>query len=320
MDLRQADLTMRPITGPEELEIFGGLSYLLDAELAGDLQAGRRQPEWMWVALRANRLLARAAWWSRETEREPLLLDVFDIDDVADDRRHAIEVGALLLETALANILPAGTRPPGYIRFVPPNWRDDETVRRTVDDRIAALERVGARPLVERLRLEWRSGTPLPAPSRRLTFRPVSDRDELVVLMTLALENTLDAHSREALKRNRPEQVAAEQYDREFMAYSSPRDWWRIATLPDGQPVGFVIPAHNGYNPIIAYIAVLPDQRGMGYVHDILSEGTRVLAAENVPRIRASTDLDNVPMANAFERSGYIVFQRQIDMTWDSIL
>jgi RimJ/RimL family protein N-acetyltransferase len=320
MDLRHADLTMRSITEPEELEIFGGLSYLLDTELASDLQAGRRRPEWMWIALHADRLLARAAWWSRGSDSEPLLLDVFDIDDVADDRRGVIEIGALLLETALANIFPAGTLPPGYIRFVPPNWRDDETARRIVDDRIAALERVGARPLVERLRLEWRSGTPLPPPSRRVLFRPVSDRDELVALMTLTLENTLDAHSREALKRNPPEQVAAEQYDGEFMAYSSPRDWWRIATLSDGQPVGFVIPAHNAYNAIIAYIGVLPDQRGKGYIDDILSEGTRVLAENNAPRIRASTDLDNVPMANAFERSGYIVFQRQIDMTWDSIL
>ena len=79
------------------------------------------------------------------------------------------------------------------------------------------------------------------------------------------------------------------------------------------------MPAHNGYNPIIAYIGVLPGHRGHGYVDEILAEGTRVLAANNVPRVRASTDLDNVPMANAFERNGYAIFERQIDMTWDPL-
>jgi hypothetical protein len=44
--------------------------------------------------------------------------------------------------------------------------------------------------------------------------------------------------------------------------------------------------------------------------------GTRILAAQDVPRIRASTDVGNVPMARAFERAGYVNFERQIDMTW----
>ena len=100
------------------------------------------------------------------------------------------------------------------------------------------------------------------------------------------------------------------------MRYSSPREWWRVATLPDGEPVGFVIPARNDYNPIIAYIGVLPPHRGRGYVDELLAEGSRILAANNAPRIRASTDLANVPMANAFQRAGYAVYQRQIDMTW----
>ena len=55
------------------------------------------------------------------------------------------------------------------------------------------------------------------------------------------------------------------QYEGELMAYGSPRDWWRIAIQPSGEPVGFVIPAHNGDDPIIAYIGVVPAHRGNGY-------------------------------------------------------
>ncbi|MFE5812764.1 hypothetical protein [Streptomyces sp. NPDC056479] len=52
--------------------------------------------------------------------------------------------------------------------------------------------------------------------------------------------------------------------------------------------MGFVIPARNGYNSIIAYLAVLPARRGHGYIDEILAEGTRVLAEQKVPRIRTS--------------------------------
>jgi RimJ/RimL family protein N-acetyltransferase len=77
-----------------------------------------------------------------------------------------------------------------------------------------------------------------------------------------------------------------------------------------------VIPAHNAYNPIIAYLAVLPQHRGHGYIDDILAEGTRVLCEQDPPRIRATTDVGNVPMAKAFQRAGYVNFEREINMTW----
>jgi len=51
-------------------------------------------------------------------------------------------------------------------------------------------------------------------------------------------------------------------------------------------------------------------------VDQLLAEGTRILAGQNVPRIRASTDLDNRPMAAAFIRAGWDNFERAITMTW----
>lgn len=310
MNLHQHDLTLRPISGPDELDLFNSLPYVLNDEIAGDLAAGRRRPEWLWLALRGDRVVARAGWWSRVGDQQPLLMDIFDIDGDTDD-------GVQLLKTALSTVVPAEATPPECGRFLPPDWRDHQHIRQAVNDRMQALERVGAKLFVERLRLQWRPGTPIPEPSRRLTFRPVHTPDELIELMTLALDGTLDAHSRDDLTRMTPSQTAQKQYDNELARYASPHEWWRIATLPDGQPVGFVIPAHNGYNPIIAYLAVLPAHRGHGHVHDVLAAGTSVLAAQNVPRIRAATDVGNAPMAAAFARAGYVTYERQIDMTWD---
>jgi len=309
LNLHQHDLSLRPITGPDELDLFNSLPYVLNDEVRGDLAAGRRRLEWLWLALRGDRVVARAGWWSRVGDQHPLLMDIFDIDGDIDD-------GVRLLTTALAAVLPAGATPPQYGRFLPADWRDRPHTRQAADDRMRALERVGAKLFVERLRLEWRPGTAIPELSGRLTFRPVRDSGELIELMTLALDGTLDAHSRDDLTRMTPSQAAQAQYHNELERYASPHEWWRIATLPDGEPVGFVIPAHNGYNPIIAYLGVVPAHRGHGYIHDVLAAGTNVLSAQNVPRIRAATDVGNAPMAAAFARAGYVTFERQIDMTW----
>jgi RimJ/RimL family protein N-acetyltransferase len=308
----QHGLTIRPITGPGELGLFCRLPYVLNEELADDLESGRRKPGWMWVALHGAHVVARAAWWTGHAGAGPEVLDVFDIAK----HPEGVGIGARLLRTSLAEIIPAGSRAPEYSRFVPPDWRDHIASRRAVQEPMAAIEQTGGRFFVERLRLEWRPGTPIREATGRLAFRPVEEHTQLVTLMAAILGGTLDAHGRADLATMSPEEAAVRQYEDELMSYESPRDWWRIAERPGGVPVGFVIPAHNGYNPIIAYIGVVPAHRGNGYVHEILAEGTRILAGQDVPRIRASTDLGNAPMAEAFRRAGWVNFGRTINMTW----
>ncbi|MEV6303383.1 GNAT family N-acetyltransferase [Actinoplanes sp. NPDC051861] len=289
-------LVVRPIDGPDELPLFNdSFPYILNDEIESDLTAGRRHPAWLWVALREGRVTARAGWWSRPGDPSPMHMDVFDVTS-ADD--------------GLALLAAAGMTT-DYLRFVPPDWRSGGDPLW-----MTTLTKAGARLFVERLRLEWRPGTPLPLPRGRLSFRPPHDGAELVDLMTQVLEGTLDAHSRADLGHMSAREAAEEQYRSELTRYASPHDWWRVGVAPDGSPVGFVIPAHNGYNPVIAYIGVVPEHRGHGYVDELLGEGTRVLAAQDVPRIRASTDLGNVPTAAAFARAGYITIEHQVDMTW----
>ena len=52
---------------------------------------------------------------------------------------------------------------------------------------------------------------------------------------------------------------AARDYEDELARYRSPRDWWRIAALPDGEPAGFAAPALNDCNHVFGYLAVLPE-------------------------------------------------------------
>jgi RimJ/RimL family protein N-acetyltransferase len=304
------ELTVRPISGPGEVDLFNTLPYLLNDEVAGDLTERRRRPEWLWIALRGDRVVARAGWWSRPGDEHPLIMDIFDL---APDTRP--EDGQQLLETALATVAPDS--PPEYSRFLEPDWRERDESRHAFESRFALLEQTGAKLFVERLRLEWLPGTPIAEPDGRLEFRSPRDAGELIGLMTQVLDGTLDAYSRDDLTRMTARAAAEQQYREELERYRSPRDWWRVAVLPGGEPVGFVIAAHNGYNPIIAYIGVVPAHRGHGYIHGLLAEGTRVLAAQDVPRVRASTDVGNVPMAAAFARAGFRAFEREINLTWN---
>ncbi|MFC9235321.1 GNAT family N-acetyltransferase [Streptomyces decoyicus] len=303
----------RPITGSDEVELFNQIPYVLNHEVAGDLISRRRHRDWTWIALDdEGQLLARVAWWCRPSDTSPFLLDLFDYLPGHES------TGAALLRSALTAVVPKGTTPPKYTRFLPPDWRDDPTVRTAVDGRLAVVEQLGARLFVERLRLEWAPESPVPEPSGRPAFRPVSGESELVDLLTEILSGTLDAYSLDDLRRMPVRQAAQLQLDDEFAHYTSPRDWWRVATLPDsGEPVGLVIAARNQHRPIIAYIGVLAEHRGRGYIDEILAEGTRLLATTEPQRIRASTDVGNSPMAAAFARAGYTVFEREIVMAWD---
>ena len=208
MTAQHDDLTIRPITGPDELDLFNQLPYQLNGELADDLDKGHRRPGWLWLALRDGRVAARAAWWARAGNEQPDALDILDLDDSG--RPETVDIAARLLATAMAGVFPNGTKPPYYLRFVDPGWRDTPATRQATEDRMTAAARTGAKLFVERLRLQWDAGTPVPSPTGRLSFRPVTDPGELLALMTDVMDGTLDAHGRSDLTRMTPREAATD--------------------------------------------------------------------------------------------------------------
>ncbi len=127
---------------------------------------------------------------------------------------------------------------------------------------------------------------------------------------------SLDAHVRHTVAAFGLD--AAAQEDLDILRWMpSPREWWRLAYTPGGELVGLCAPSRNYSDPIIGYIAVVPEQRGHGYAYDLLVEATHLLVAEGADRIVAGTDMTNYPMAAAFAKAGYPIAQQRIDFVRD---
>jgi GNAT superfamily N-acetyltransferase len=298
-----ADLLIRPIDG-DEVELFlsrpdPALLGLLPTNAGYRRLAAERQyrPEWSWVALRDGRVVGRAGWWGGPDDKQPRSLDWFDFDDPAD--------GAALLREA-----PYRTE---YSLQLPPRWRDTAPVRAAVAGRIAAAQVAGLVVVVERLRFMWTPECGLPDRPDRLVFQPEPDDDAIVEVLGQILGGTLDVHSRRRVEELGLAAAAREELEA-LLWYPSPRDWWRLAYTRGGELVGVTVPARNQTRATVAFVGVVPGQRGHGYGFDLLVEATYQLVAAGAAEIVAATDTTNIPMAAAFARAGYPVTAEQIDL------
>jgi RimJ/RimL family protein N-acetyltransferase len=297
------ELVVRPLVAGEE-ELF--LS-LVEPALVGIQSTGRDyrelaarheyRPEWTWLALRGDRVVARAAWWGGPDDDAPKALDWLDFDTGESD--------------AAVEILGAARIDAEYCLVLPPRWRESSTTRAAGEARIEVAERAGMRRFVERLRYTWTPADGLPDRPRRLRFEPEPDDERILDVLRRIAHGSLDAHEQRAMERGGPEAAARDEL--EFLHWMpSPRSWWRLAYTMDGALVGLTVPGRNYNSPTIGIVGVVPEHRGHGYAYDLLVEATHVLRAEGAEQVTAETDTTNTPMAATFERAGYPITQERV--------
>jgi hypothetical protein len=262
-------------------------------------EGGDYRPDWTWVALRDDRVVARAAWWGAADDTKPITLDWFDFADGEAD------TAAELLRTA-----PLRAE---YSLMAAPGWRERPEERAAVRARSDAAVAAGMEPLVERYRYEWTPDCGLPERPGRLEFWPEPDDAVITDVLRRVMSGTLDAHDRRAIAQGGVDAAVRELTN--FLSWCpSPREWWRLAWTPEGEPVGIQVPAHNPSGPCIGYIGVVEEQRGHGYAYDLLVECTHDLVERGATKIAAATDQPNLPMAAHFAKAGYPITQERIDL------
>lgn len=292
-------LSVRPAAA-DELDLVLSIPSDTPYDIRGGWATGEYRPQWTWLGFAGDELVARAVWRGWPAAGHPTLMESLDLPDTPD----RVDVGAALVAAGMAALVP-----PGGERLVtlsaPRGWRDHPGPTAA---RVAAIEKAGLTLLVERYTFWWNEGDLVPPPSPRLVYRPVEPA-ALVDVVTRCEAGTLDAHSRRSIARIGARATAQAEVE-EMLRFPGPVDWWRLGHTRAGELVGFVLPTINANNHNVGYIGVVPEQRGHGYVDDLLGECTRLLVEHGAVRIVGGTDLTNAPMVAAFQRAGYTESQR----------
>jgi len=280
------------------------------SEVVAEIEAGRIRPEWSVLAIEeSGAVIGRAMWWGRDTA-VPIALDVWDLDAQVSGRGS---LASALLNAGHEALSSRGVAVPlPHTMRLPNDWRHHATVVAEVDLKTRAAAAAGLTRVNERLQFQWDADRPLPPELGSLVFAPADD-DTFIRLFAAAAEGSLDVMTRRELESSSPDELARAEIDY-YRACPGERSWWHTAATTDRTVVGVAIPSATPTNRNVGYLAVLPEYRGRGHVDEILAFITRFHAEQGTPRITATTDVTNAPMAAAFRRAGYRCTETRIDL------
>ena len=69
--------------------------------------------------------------------------------------------------------------------------------------------------------------------------------------------------------------------------------------------------AQNRGTSVVAYVGVVPEQRGRGLAAQLVHRATDQLVSSGAAEIGGDCDRDNIAMVKAFERAGYAQVARR---------
>jgi ribosomal protein S18 acetylase RimI-like enzyme len=272
------------------------------AELAAYLETLVEQrctrPEW-WVVGGGS----RAALWSLPGVEVPSHVVLIETDwsdpQLAAGRALMARVHELASELGAEELGHTIDTPP-----VPSQYQEHPEAR------VALLEATGYEILRDGLR--WL----LSSPSERadpgpLTFRTITDVGEEAFVDAIAatFAGTADNELTRDIKE-RGLREAARGYLEDHKSLEHRPEWFELGYDGD-ELAGVIMGARNPTSAVIAYVGVLPEQRGRGLAAPLVRRGTERLAAAGATEIRGDCDRGNVAMVKAFERAGYAQFARR---------
>ena len=147
---------------------------------------------------------------------------------------------------------------------------------------------------------------------RSLVFRPLPEvgDDAFVDALAATYEGTRDSWiTRSIEEHGRLGAARADSSTTKGMEHLP--EWWELAYTEHGALAGVIMAAKNPSSAVIAYVGVVPEQRGLGLAQELVRRGTERLLGSVATEIRGDCDRDNVGMVKAFERAGYDQFARR---------
>jgi ribosomal protein S18 acetylase RimI-like enzyme len=244
--------------------------------------------------------VARAALWAMPDEAVPT--DVVMIDADWNDRElaggHALVTRVHELAAALGahELRHHVDSPPGA-----PQYQEHDSAR------VRLLTEAGYELLRDGLRwLYTASPTREPSPESSLAFRglPEVGEEAFVEALAATYEGTRDSW----LTRGIQERGLLGAARSDFLDYQDLEylpEWWELAYAEGGALAGVIMAARNPGSAVVAYVGVVPQQRGRGLAAQLVRRGTGQLVDSGASEVRGDCDRENVPMVKAFQRAGY---------------
>jgi RimJ/RimL family protein N-acetyltransferase len=253
---------------------------------------------WSWIAEREGRPVGRALWWGQSEAATPASLDCVIVNE---DEPDLSVVACGLIHAGLSVF---GTSPEFNVDLHP-DWRSNTRAVEAAAWREEAAHRAGLTRTTERISFAWTAGSRMPSDRGILVFRDGTD-EEFRALFGAVAADSLDTRSANMLVQHGKEALADDDLDF-YRSLPGRRSDWKIAELPSGDTVGFIIPTRTAYDASISYLGILPEHRGQGFVNDLLATMVRMHDADGAERIVGTTDAVNSPMRAAFERAHFKV-------------
>jgi ribosomal protein S18 acetylase RimI-like enzyme len=264
------------------------------------------KPAWCVVALQDDVPVARAALWSLPGGEVPTDLVMVD----ADWSDEGLSAGQAVLERVRelagdlgADVLSHSVDSPPEA----PQYQENEGARiRLLTGSGYGLVRDG---------LRWRyttSSLPAEVQEHSLSYRPLPEvgEDAFVDAIASTYQGTRDSWINQTIEEQGIDGAARADF-RGLQGMEFRPEWWELAYDEGGALAGVVMAARNPSAAVIAYVGVVPEQRGRGLAPHLVRWGTERLLESGADEIRGDCDRDNVGMVRAFERAGYEEFARR---------
>jgi ribosomal protein S18 acetylase RimI-like enzyme len=270
----------------------------LEEYLASLLQRGATKPGWCLVGLDDGVPVARAALWALPDHEVPTDIVLIDADwkDAELAAGHALlsrvhDLAAAHGAEALSHHVDS---PPG-----PPQYQEHDEAR------IRLLTESGYELMRDGLRWVY-SGAPSQDSAHSLVFRSLPEVGEEAFVEAIAstYQGTRDSWITSNIEKHGMLGAAREDF-LEYQGLEHLPEWWELAYTEDGALAGVIMAARNPSTAVVAYVGVVPHQRGRGLAPQLVRRGTEQLLASGADEIGGDCDRDNVGMVKAFERAGF---------------
>lgn len=252
-------------------------------------------PEWCFVIEEKGKLMGRVGYWASKDEKENIR--IFGLL-LPWERKDTLSIGKRLLNESIEMMKKQGAKTVNY------QLHSDEKGNLALKKEL--LETVGMENIQKKKSFYLEKNSFNSVNQNRLTYKSLEEigEEKFIGIIKKVTRETLDKEDELSVLNFGAEEHARNHFNDLKSIDFSPENWF--IAYNKNNIIGLVIPQKfNNKVGAINYIGVISEERGQGYVIDLLDKGIKNLFERDVSKIIADIDVQNFPMENALLKSGF---------------